>query len=291
MIVSMTGYGKAGCNFRNINVNIEIRSLNSKSLDLNIKLPGIFKENENRIRNTISQLVERGKIDFLITIENSGTGSNTLINRSLLIQYYNEVNDIAAPLNIEISENILATLLRMPDVLQSKEDALTGEDWEIVEKGINDAVGRLIEYRISEGRHLQEDIIKRLKIIERLLTETEIPEENRIPVIRQRILKSLKTIAEGIKIDENRLEQELIFYLEKLDFTEERVRLNKHLQFFAETIHQSDTSGKKLGFIAQEIGREINTIGSKANDADIQKIVVQMKDELEKINEQLMNVL
>ena len=191
----------------------------------------------------------------------------------------------------EISENILATLLRMPDVLQSKEDALTGEDWEIVEKGINDAVGRLIEYRISEGRHLQEDIIKRLKIIERLLTETEIPEENRIPVIRQRILKSLKTIAEGIKIDENRLEQELIFYLEKLDFTEERVRLNKHLQFFAETIHQSDTSGKKLGFIAQEIGREINTIGSKANDADIQKIVVQMKDELEKIKEQLMNVL
>jgi len=287
----MTGYGKAGCNFRNLNINIEIRSLNSKSLDLNIKLPGIFKEKENRIRTTISQLVERGKIDFLITIENSDAGSNTLINRGRMLQYYSELKDIAGPLNIEISENILAALLRMPEVLQTKEDAPTDEDWEIIEKGINDAIGLLIEYRMSEGRHLQDDIIKRLNIIERLLRETELPEENRIPIIKQRILKSLKAIAEGINIDDNRLEQELIFYLEKLDFTEERVRLQKHLQFFAETIHQSDTSGKKLGFIAQEIGREINTIGSKANDADIQKIVVQMKDELEKIKEQLMNVL
>ena len=206
----MTGYGKAGCTFRNLKIIVEIRSLNSKGLDLNIKLHGTFKDKENLIRNALNTSLERGKIDFLLSVENGGAGAETLINKGQLRHYYDEVSEIARQLNMDITEHTLAALLRLPDVLQSKEDEITSDEWEIVEKAIIEAIDSLTQYRISEGRHLQDDITNRLQIIERLLHETEQFEVNRIQIIRQRIIKSLKAIAESITVDENRLEQELI---------------------------------------------------------------------------------
>jgi uncharacterized protein (TIGR00255 family) len=291
MIVSMTGYGKSACQLEEKNVTVEIRTLNSKNLDLNIKVPGIFREKENLVRNILGSALERGKVELVISVESSSATSNTIINKQLLMQFFNEMNDVAHELKTELSENIFPALLRLPEVLQLKDDEIVDDEWSKIESTIMDAIEQVKKFRLSEGNHLQNDIEERLKSIERLLFEIEPFEKSRIHSIKDKILRSIKELNGSVKIDENRFEQELIFYLEKLDITEEKVRLKKHLDYFTETIRESDTGGKKLGFIVQEIGREINTIGSKANDADIQKIVVQMKDELEKIKEQLMNVL
>jgi uncharacterized protein (TIGR00255 family) len=291
MITSMTGYGKTVCQLNDKKITIEIKTLNSKNMDLILKIPNILREYEYLMRNMLSTALERGKSEIFITLETSEEASKSHINKDLIYQYYNEIKDISAQLNIAVSEDILSALMRMPDVLQSNEIEIVAEEWHLIEAAIEHALKQVQEFRLSEGKHLQNDILERTAIIQNHIDQLKPLESNRIQNVKDRIYRSLKELGENVKSDENRFEQELIYYLEKLDITEEKVRLNKHLQYLKETVTECDNGGKKLGFIAQEIGREINTIGSKANDADIQKIVVQMKDELEKIKEQLMNVL
>ncbi|MFN3556330.1 MAG: YicC/YloC family endoribonuclease [Bacteroidales bacterium] len=292
MIVSMTGYGKAICQYQDKTIKTEIRALNSKNLDLSIKTPNLYRDRENTLRNLLSSSLERGKIDFSITLEQDGNSHNACgINRTLLKTYFTEIKDIARELDVSINDNFLSDLIRLPDILKTQTQEVSDEEWMAVEGSVKQAIADLNAFRRSEGKHLQEDILQREQKIRGLLDEITPYEKDRIRQVRERINRSLKELSESIKADENRFEQEILFYLEKLDITEEKVRLRKHLDYFNETLTACEGSGKKLGFIAQEIGREINTIGSKANDAAIQRIVVQMKDELEKIKEQLMNVL
>lgn len=287
----MTGYGKSICRFRDKTIKTEIRTLNSKNLDLNIKTPAIYRETESTLRNILSSELERGKTELVITLEEAGTQTGCYINKPLLARYYKELKDVANDLEISVSDDFLPGLIRLPDVLKSQTEELDPEEWKIIEKSVKEAVNQVNEYRQSEGLHLFEDILKRENKIRELLDLIRPFENERIKNVKDRIYRSLKEIGENVKVDENRFEQEVIFYLEKLDITEEKVRLRNHLDYFNETLRSKEAGGKKLGFISQEIGREINTLGSKANDAAIQKIVVQMKDELEKIKEQLMNVL
>jgi uncharacterized protein (TIGR00255 family) len=291
MISSMTGYGKSICQFRDKTIRTEIRTLNSKNLDLNIKTPAIYRETESTLRNMLSSELERGKIELVITLEEAGTQTGCYINKPLLVRYYKELKEVANDLGISVSDDFLPGLIRLPDVLKSQTEELETEEWKIIETSVKEAVNQVNEYRQSEGLHLFEDILKRENKIRELLDLIKPFENERIQNVKDRIYRSLKEIGENVKADENRFEQEVIFYLEKLDITEEKVRLRNHLDYFNETLRSKEAGGKKLGFISQEIGREINTLGSKANDAAIQKIVVQMKDELEKIKEQLMNVL
>jgi uncharacterized protein (TIGR00255 family) len=291
MISSMTGYGKSICQFRDKTIRTEIRTLNSKNLDLNIKTPAIYRETESTLRNMLSSELERGKIELVITLEEAGTQTGCYINKPLLVRNYKELKEVANDLGISVSDDFLPGLIRLPDVLKSQTEELETEEWKIIETSVKEAVNQVNEYRQSEGLHLFEDILKRENKIRELLDLIKPFENERIQNVKDRIYRSLKEIGENVKADENRFEQEVIFYLEKLDITEEKVRLRNHLDYFNETLRSKEAGGKKLGFISQEIGREINTLGSKANDAAIQKIVVQMKDELEKIKEQLMNVL
>lgn len=265
--------------------------MNSKNLDLNIKTPAIYRETESTLRNMLSSELERGKIELVITLEEAGTQTGCYINKPLLVRYYKELKEVANDLGISVSDDFLPGLIRLPDVLKSQTEELETEEWKIIETSVKEAVNQVNEYRQSEGLHLFEDILKRENKIRELLDLIKPFENERIQNVKDRIYRSLKEIGENVKADENRFEQEVIFYLEKLDITEEKVRLRNHLDYFNETLRSKEAGGKKLGFISQEIGREINTLGSKANDAAIQKIVVQMKDELEKIKEQLMNVL
>ncbi len=291
MITSMTGFGKSVCRFGDKTIKTEIRALNSKNLDLNIKTPNIYRDRESILRNMLSSSMERGKIELVVSLEQEGAQTSCSINKPMLMRYYQELKDVAARLDTQISDDFLPDLLRLPDVLKSQQEEVSPEEWEVIEQSVKDAIDQANAYRRSEGEHLYNDIQKREKKIRSLLEEIKPLEKERISAVKDRIYRSLKEMGENVKVDENRFEQEIIFYLEKLDITEENVRLRKHLDYLNETLHLAEAGGKKLGFISQEIGREINTIGSKANDAEIQKIVVQMKDELEKIKEQLMNVL
>ncbi|TVQ14977.1 MAG: YicC family protein [Bacteroidetes bacterium] len=291
MIVSMTGFGKSGAMLADKTIKAEIRTLNSKNLDLTIKLPSIYRERENTIRGMLGNLLERGKVELIVTLECSDNNASYAINTPLLLHYFKEMKKAARQVEIDLSDNFFPDLLRLPEVLKPQTDEPDAEEWTALEKAVNDAIAQVIQFRQSEGKHLFEDILAREDKLRTLLVDIEPFEKVRIHNIRERIIRSLKDISEDVRIDQNRFEQEVIFYLEKLDITEEKVRLHKHLDYFNETLNSSGAGGKKLGFIAQEIGREINTIGSKANDASMQKVVVQMKDELEKIKEQLMNVL
>lgn len=291
MIVSMTGFGKALCQVNDKTLKIEIRALNSKNLDLSIKAPQQYREKENAIRNLVSATLERGKIEVILSLESQGTNSVVSLNKALLKTYYQEMKQIAEELGVGASENLFTALMRMPEIFKSESEPLDPQEWEIIERGIQDALEQLQAFRLSEGQHLQQDILLRIELIGSLSKQIETFEPKRIDNVRERLLKALSDLGENVRKDENRFEQELIYYLEKFDITEEKVRLAKHLEYFTETVKDQAAGGKKLGFITQEIGREINTIGSKANDADIQKLVVQMKDELEKIKEQLLNIL
>lgn len=291
MISSMTGFGKAVVTFPDKTVKTEIRTLNSKNLDLTIKVPTAYREYENQLRNLLSSALERGKVELVITLECNENNAAYSINTPLLRRYFNEIKNAAESLEVSISNDFLPDLLRLPDILRPLAEEPDAEEWKEILRSVNEAVEQVVQYRSTEGKHLHEDIVAREQVIRKLLADIEPFEVQRIENIRAKIIRSLKEIAENVKTDQNRFEQEVIFYLEKLDITEEKVRLQKHLDYFTETLGVDEAGGKKLGFIAQEIGREINTIGSKANDASIQRIVVQMKDELEKIKEQLMNVL
>ena len=291
MIQSMTGYGKAAVTFGDKKINVEIKSLNSKALDLSTRIAPLYREKEMEIRNRIAKVLERGKVDFSLWIEKEAGESATPINAALVENYYKQINAIAEAYHIPVPEDWFATLLRMPDVLTRVEvQELSEEEWSVASQAIDEALQHLVDFRKQEGAALEKKFREKVDNIERLLHSLETYEIERVAKIRERITDALeKTIQKDY--DKNRLEQELIFYIEKLDINEEKQRLANHLNYFRETLDNGHGQGKKLGFIAQEMGREINTTGSKSNHALMQNIVVQMKDELEQIKEQVLNVM
>lgn len=291
MIKSMTGYGKAVAETPQKKISIEIKSLNSKQLDINLKLPWLYREKEAEIRNIISQKLERGKIDFNIYFDILGDEGIPVINKLVVKSYYKQLKEIAGELNISIDEQLLPAIIRLPDAMKTEKPELTEDEWETVRENILESLLMLDQFRIEEGKAIETNIKSCLSNILTSLQNVEYFEQGRIEKVRERLTSILKENAVTENIDKNRFEQELIFYLEKFDINEEKVRLRKHCEYFINTIEEESPNGRKLSFIAQEIGREINTIGSKANDASIQRLVVMMKDELEKIKEQINNVL
>jgi uncharacterized protein (TIGR00255 family) len=287
----MTGYGKATVTFGDKKINVEIKSLNSKALDLSTRIAPLYREKEMEIRNRIAKTLERGKVDFSLWIEKEAGESATPINAALVENYYKQINAIAEAYHIPVPEDWFATLLRMPDVLTRVEvQELSEEEWSVASQAIDEALQHLVDFRKQEGAALEKKFREKVDNIERLLHSLETYEKERVTKIRERITDALeKTIQKDY--DKNRLEQELIYYIEKLDINEEKQRLANHLNYFRETLDNGHGQGKKLGFIAQEMGREINTTGSKSNHALMQNIVVQMKDELEQIKEQVLNVM
>ena len=287
----MTGYGKAVVVYKEKKINVEVKSLNSKQLDLQTRIAPIYREKEMEIRQMVAAAVVRGKVDFSLWIEKDATVDATPINAALVENYYRQMKDIAAKTGIPMSEDPLYTLLRMPDVLtKTEQEVLSDEEWLVARKGITEALDALVSFRTQEGAALQKKFTEKIDNIQQLLAEIEPYEKGRVEKIRQRITDGLQQIP-GVEYDKNRLEQELIYYIEKLDISEEKQRLANHLKYFRETMAEPAGQGKKLGFIAQEMGREINTTGSKSNQAEMQNIVVQMKDELEQIKEQVLNAL
>jgi uncharacterized protein (TIGR00255 family) len=291
MIKSMTGYGKAIAETPQKKITIEIKSLNSKQLDLNTKLPWLYKEKEPEIRNLISQKLDRGKIDFSIFCDMLDDEVVTVINKSAVRNYYMQFKDIAAELKIDLDDQIFTAIMKLPDTLKTEKPEISEAEWEVVRNQIIMSITVLDQYRIEEGNSIMTDLKKCIGKILSLLETVKTFEAGRITKIREKLMLLLEENMGSEKLDKNRFEQEIIFYLEKYDINEEKVRLKTHCDYFMETVDTPSPNGKILNFIAQEIGREINTIGSKANDASIQKLVVMMKDELEKIKEQTLNVL
>lgn len=293
MIKSMTGYGKSVAHIKENIINIEIRCLNSKQLDLNMRIPSVFREKEAEIRSELTGKLKRGKVDFYITFENNQNLSEVVINKDLLKKYYTEIKDFSAEVGLPIDKDIIATLFSMPDVLKSDKTSLEDEDWETLRHAIIEAVEKNEHFRAQEGVLLEKDMLLHVNLILEFLAQVEPYEKLRIQNLRERFKRNQEEFLDKSmeKFDENRFEQEIFWYLEKLDITEEKIRLRKHCDYFKDIMDNEDTNGRKLGFVCQEIGREINTLGSKAGDAEIQRIVVQMKDELEKIKEQLGNIL
>jgi len=291
MIQSMTGYGKASAEFQGKKINAEVKSLNSKALDLSTRLAPIYREKEMEVRALIAQALERGKVEFNLWIEQSEVQNAASINGELIANYYKQIKDIADKYDIEEPENIWTVLLRMPDVLSKTEiQELTEEEWAVAKNVVEKAIQQLVDFRKQEGLALQKKFEEKLDNIATLLTSIEPFETNRTEKIRQKLVDALQAIPE-VEYDRNRLEQEMIYYIEKLDINEEKQRLTNHLRYFRQTMEEGHGQGKKLGFIAQEMGREINTTGSKSNQAEMQNIVVKMKDELEQIKEQVLNVM
>ena len=291
MIKSMTGYGKAIAETPQKKITIEIKSLNSKQLDLNTKLPWLYKEKEPEIRNLISQRLDRGKIDFSIYCDMLDDEVVTVINKSAVRNYYNQFKEIAEELKIDLDDQIFTAIMKLPDTLKTEKPEMPEAEWEIVRNQIIESITMIDLYRIEEGNSIMTDLKKCIGKILELLETVKTFEAGRITKIREKLMALLEENLGPEKVDKNRFEQEIIFYLEKYDINEEKVRLKTHCDYFIETVNTPAPNGKILNFIAQEIGREINTIGSKANDASIQKLVVMMKDELEKIKEQTLNVL
>jgi len=287
----MTGYGKAIAELPQKKITIEIKSLNSKQLDLNTKLPWLYKEKEPEIRNLISQRLDRGKIDFSIYCDMLDDEVVTVINKSAVRNYYNQFKEIAEELKINLDDQIFSAIMKLPDTLKTEKPEMSDAEWETVRNQIIESISMIDLYRIEEGNSIKNDLKKCTGKILSLLETIKTFEAGRITKIREKLMTLLDENLGGDKVDKNRFEQEIIFYLEKYDINEEKVRLKTHCDYFIETIDTPSPNGKILNFIAQEIGREINTIGSKANDASIQKLVVMMKDELEKIKEQTLNVL
>jgi uncharacterized protein (TIGR00255 family) len=291
MIKSMTGYGKAIAETVHRKITIEIKSLNSRQLDLNTKLPWLYKEKEPEIRNIVSQKLERGKIDLVIFIDTLDETTTTVINKPVFNSYFKQLKAIAGELNLKVDDQILPVVLKLPDTLKNEKPDLPEGEWELVRDNIIESVSLLDRYRIDEGKSIVADMEKRIDQIMSLLSAIEEFEEGRIIKIREKLSAFLEENIGSENIDRNRFEQELIYFLEKYDINEEKVRLKSHCDYFLETINSSPPNGRILNFISQEIGREINTIGSKANNASIQKLVVKMKDELEKIKEHTLNIL
>ena len=285
MIQSMTGYGKEVVQLPSKTITVEIKSLNSKSLDLNTRVPSSYRDKELEIRDLLAKSLERGKVDFSLNIESTGAETSTQLNEAVVKQYIKQLANVVNGDPVEL----LKMAVRMPDALKTEREEIDDKEYKAILKGVDKALKAINKYRTDEGRVLEKDFLNRSKTISKLLDEVKTLDPERISAVKERLRKAISELKE--KVDENRFEQELIYYLEKYDITEEKVRLKNHLDYFEESLKSHDSNGKKLGFITQEIGREINTIGSKANYAPMQQVVVQMKDELEKIKEQALNVL
>lgn len=287
MVLSMTGFGKASNTFGNKKITVEIRSLNSKGIDINTRLPQVYREKDLELRNRASAQLVRGKVDLSVYVESEGADSGHQLNAELIKSYYGQLKALADELGD--SSNLMTAVLRFPEVLQSEREELSEDEWTALNQTLKEAMVRLTEHRAEEGRAMDQDLRGNVAFIEEQLMAIEPLETERKEAVRDRLRKNLDDLKE--KVDENRFEQELIYYLEKFDINEEKVRLRKHCSYFLSILEEEKSQGKKLGFIAQEMGREINTIGSKANHAGIQKHVVQMKDVLEQIKEQVLNCL
>lgn len=287
----MTGFGKATGEINNKKITVEVKSLNSKQADINVRIPSFYKEKELPLRSLVNKLLERGKIELNLYVELLGEQSSYSINTELFQKYYNELRDLSYSLDDKGKTDLMAIVSKMPDVLKSDRQELDENEWEVIQGVIEKAIANLDGFRTTEGESLENDLSQRIDNIANLLLDVEQFEEQRVASVRERIMSHLKDSVGEENINKDRFEQELIYYLEKFDVSEEKTRLNAHCNYFKETMGGTDSQGKKLGFISQEIGREINTLGSKANHASLQKIVVQMKDELEKIKEQVLNIL
>ncbi len=287
----MTGFGKAEFELNNKKFTIEIKSLNSKQVDINTRIPAIYREKDIEIRKELSDKLERGKIDFNIYVESLGDESNSKINEPILRSYFKQLSKISAELNLATDHTTLQTALRLPDVVKTEYQTIDEEEWNVILENIRKSIADIDKFRAQEGDALKIDILKSIELIQSLLVQIEPFEGQRIEALRTRLTENLDKLSLNGNVDQNRFEQELIFYLEKLDINEEKVRLANHCEYFKDTVAEPVPTGKKLAFISQEIGREINTIGSKANNTEIQRIVVQMKDYLERVKEQLLNVL
>jgi uncharacterized protein (TIGR00255 family) len=285
MIQSMTGYGKAIVQLPSKKITVEIKSLNSKNLDLNTRVPSSYREKELVMRDRLAKSLERGKVDFNLYVEVTGEATTTKLNETVVKEYMNQLRNVVEGDEVEL----LKMAVRMPETLKTEREEIDEAEFKIILDAIDEALVNINKYRTDEGKVLEDDFLKRSKIIASLLDEVITIDPQRMDNVKERLHKAVSDLKENV--DENRFEQELVYYLEKYDITEEKVRLQNHLNYFNESIESNDSNGKKLGFITQEIGREINTIGSKANFAPMQQLVVQMKDELEKIKEQALNVL
>ena len=285
MIQSMTGYGKSVIQLPSKKISIEIKSLNSKNLDLNARMPSMYREKELEIRKLIASKLVRGKIDFSLFVEITGEATSSHINKTVVKAYMNQLKEVVEGDDTEL----LKMAIRLPDAVTTEREEIDEDEWQKIATEIDSSLEKIHEYRLDEGKHLEKDFLVRIENIKTLLEQVIEMDPERIEAVRDRLNRGIAEIKE--KVDENRFEQELVYYIEKFDITEEKVRLTNHLDYFKKALNSDDSNGKKLGFITQEIGREINTIGSKSNYAPMQKLVVQMKDELEKIKEQLLNVL
>jgi len=291
MLISMTGYGRAECDLRNVVYAVEIKSLNSKQLDFSVKTPVFLKDKEMEIRRWLGTELQRGKIELGIFLEIKEGAAGWSINRPVVEEYIRQLREISGDTGLKDPEQLIQVAMRLPDTMLSEKDKLQEDDWLEVRGSIQAALDELNSFREQEGKALEKDITLRINNILQLLSEVTPFEEDRVLAVRKRILSALEELGQNHSTDPGRIEQEMIFYMEKMDITEEKVRLENHCRFFLETIAATSPAGKKLGFISQEIGREINTLGSKASEANIQRLVVGMKDELEKIKEQVLNVL
>ena len=290
MVKSMTGFGKGEAALRNKKITVEIRSLNSKQLDLSLRLPAVYRQSEYEIRNLIARTIQRGKVDVFVTVESQAVETSARINREVFREYLHQMNDTLSFSGIDAGyDAILPVIMRLPDVVATEAEAISEEEHAALLAAVEAAAAHLDAFRAQEGAILIADLLRRVELIEQYKTEVVPFEKARTETVKARILDNLSKLA--VDVDRNRLEQEMIFYLEKLDITEEKVRLTNHCNYFREVASSEEGAGRKLGFIAQEMGREINTMGSKANEPNIQILVVKMKDELEKIKEQVLNIL
>jgi uncharacterized protein (TIGR00255 family) len=291
MIKSMTGFGKAELEISSRKITIEIKSLNSKQADISTRLPQMYREKEMEIRRLASDKLIRGKIDVVIYSENLGESGNTAINENMVKSYFNDLSRISRELQLPVNERLLQIIMRLPDSVKAGIDSLAEEEWERLSGRIKDVLSMVDAFRIQEGQALAADLKRNIDAVLQLKNEIQPFEQSRLETIRNRMTENLESLKMNGAVDQNRFEQEMIFYLERLDFNEEKVRLENPCRYFLETMEEKESNGRKLAFIAQEIGREINTIGSKANESNIQKLVVMMKDSLEQIKEQVLNVL
>lgn len=290
MIKSMTGFGKKDAEFPGKKVTVEIRSLNSKQLDLNLKVSGVYREKEFELRSLVTKEINRGKVDFSIYMDYSHDDRDPIINKEVFAAYLKQMNQLAKDNGIKMkNEPIFQTILRLPDVLKAEKQEMTDGEWKAVYAAVLEAINQFNSFRVQEGEALRVDLSQRVEAIAHKLAAIEPFEKERIETVKNRLTEAVSELQS--QPDPDRFQQELIFYIEKLDVNEEKVRLSNHLKYFISTMNEEENAGRKLGFIAQEMGREINTLGSKANHAAIQKLVVEMKDELEKIKEQILNVL
>ncbi|MFO8234790.1 MAG: YicC/YloC family endoribonuclease [Bacteroidales bacterium] len=291
MLLSMTGYGKADAEYADKTISVEIKALNSKYCDISMKLPSYLREKELELRKKISQELQRGKINCVIEPQYKAEENAADINKTVVRNYMHQISELSEEMNIPLSGDLLRTALQMPEAFTREEEELTDEEWQKVIQVMDKALSKLSDFRQQEGRAIEKDFKERIAILSSYIEKIEKLDNGRFDRVKERLHNRFNEIKHDYEIDQKRFEEELVYYLEKFDIAEEKVRLKNHFDYFMEIMDEHNSEGKKLNFVAQEIGREINTIGSKANDAGIQKIVVKMKDELEKIKEQLMNVL